>query len=330
MRRESIGQPSLNKLAVPLVERLIRDAEPLRIRIIHSEVGAVVIDAGIDCRGGIEAGRRITEICMGGLGQVRIVESPRFANWSWHVNVGATDPVLACLGSQLAGWQLTHGEGKHGFFALGSGPGRSLARKEPLFERLGYADNAESACLVLEVDRQPPTPLIERTANACGVAPERMTLILTPTRSLAGGVQIVGRVLEVALHKLHQLEFPVERVVDGCGSAPLPPPAPSFVAAMGRTNDAIIFGGSVHLYVEGPEEEARNLAQRMPSSASRDYGRPFAEIFQAYNGNFYDIDPLLFSPARVSITALETGRTFQAGALDEKLLDRSFGDGQRA
>jgi methenyltetrahydromethanopterin cyclohydrolase len=330
MTATALRQPSLNKLTAPLVERLIRDAESLRIRIIHCETGAVLIDAGIDCRGGIEAGRRITEICMGGLGQVRIGESSRFAKWSWHVDIGASDPVLACLGSQLAGWQLTHGESKQGFYALGSGPGRSLARKEPLFEHLGYADNAESTCLILEVDRLPPAALIEKAANACGVAPERLTLILTPTRSLAGAVQIVGRVLEVALHKLHQLEFPLERVVDGCGSAPLPPPAPSFVAAMGRTNDAIIFGGSVHLFVSGPEEEARKLAERMPSSASRDYGRPFADIFQAYKGNFYDIDPLLFSPARVSITALDSGRTFQAGTLDEQLLDRSFGDGQRA
>ena len=330
MSAATVSRPSVNRLAASLVEHLIRDAEALRIDVKHDAAGAVVIDAGINCRGGIEAGRRIAEICMGGLGKVRIAESPRFARWSWQVEAGSTDPVLACLGSQLAGWQLSHGEGKQGFFALGSGPGRALALKEPLFEDLGYADEAESTCLVLEVDKRPPTALIEKAALACGVAPERLTLILTPTRSLAGTVQIVGRVLEVALHKLHQLRFPLERVVDGMGAAPLPPPAPSFIAAMGRTNDAIIYGGAVHLFVTGPEGEAGNLAEAMPSRASRDYGRPFAEVFQAYKGNFYDIDPLLFSPARVTVTALDSGRTFHAGAFDEALLDRSFGDAGRS
>jgi methenyltetrahydromethanopterin cyclohydrolase len=263
---------------------------------------------------------------MPALGQVRIAQRARFGRWPRLVDVGTTDPELACLASQLAGWQLSHGEGEQAYFALGSGPGRALARKEPLFEQLGYADRADSACLVLEVDKRPPEALIAKAAEACGVAPGKLTLILTPTRSLAGTVQIVARVLEVALHKVHQLGFPLARVVDGLGAAPLPPPAPSFIPAMGRTNDAIIYGGSVHLFVAGPEAEAHKLAEAMPSRASRDYGKPFAEIFQAYKGNFYDIDPLLFSPARVMVTALETGNSFHAGSLDEKLLDRSFAD----
>jgi methenyltetrahydromethanopterin cyclohydrolase len=322
--------PSVNRLAAPLVERLIRDADALRIRVERSETGAVVIDAGIDCPGGIEAGRRIAEICMGGLGQVRIGPSERFKRWGWQVEVGSTDPILACLASQLAGWQLSDGEGKQAFFALGSGPGRALARKEPLFEHLAYADQAENACLVLEVDKRPPPTLMEKAATACGLAPERLTLILTPTRSLAGVVQIVGRSLEVALHKLHHLKFPLDRVIDGLAAAPLAPPAPSFVAAMGRTNDAIIYGGMVHLFVTGPDDDARNLAEDLPSSKSRDHGRPFAEIFKAYKGNFYDIDPLLFSPARATITALDSGRSFAAGEFHEALLDRSFGHGEGA
>jgi methenyltetrahydromethanopterin cyclohydrolase len=299
----------------------------LRLGVERSPAGAILVDGGIDRLGGIEAGRRIAEICMGGLGQVRIVEGTGLKRWPWCVNVGSTDPVLACLGSQLAGWQLSHGTGTDGFFALGSGPARALARKEPLFEHLDYADRADNACLVLEVDKRPPAPLVEMAAQACGVAPERLTLILTPTQSLAGTVQIVARALEVALHKLLHLKFPLERVVDGLASAPLPPPTPSFVAAMGRTNDAIIYGGSVHLFVSGPEDDARALAEQLPSRASRDHGRPFAEVFQAYKGNFYEIDALLFSPARVIVTALESGRSFRSGALDEALIDLSFGDG---
>ena len=166
---------------------------------------------------------------------------------------------------------------------------------------------------------------MEKIARDCGIEPAGLTLILTPTRSLAGTVQIVARVLEVALHKAHTLGFDLKDIRDGLGSAPLPPPAPDFVTAMGRTNDAILFAGQVHLFVAGPDDAARDLAEGLPSSASRDYGRPFAEVFKAVKYDFFQIDPLLFSPARIRVTALESGRTFAAGRLDPDLLAISFG-----
>jgi methenyltetrahydromethanopterin cyclohydrolase len=318
------GTPSLNRLSAPLVRSLIDDAESLRLAVGRTE-GAIIIDAGIASRGGLEAGRRIAEICMGGLGRVELTAGSPFDRWPWMINVHSAQPVLACLGSQLAGWRLSDGEGEDAYYALGSGPGRALAVKEPLFEELGYRDSADSTCLVLEVDKPPPAALVTAAARDCKVAPENLTLVLTPTHSLAGTVQIVARVLEVALHKVHQLGFPLDRVVDGMGAAPLPPPIPDFVDAMGRTNDAIIYGGTVHLFVTGPDAEARKLAEDLPSASSRDYGRPFAEIFRGYKGDFYAMDPMLFSPARVTVTALDSGNSFHAGRLDESLLNRSFG-----
>jgi methenyltetrahydromethanopterin cyclohydrolase len=318
---------SLNGRAAALVRQLVEDARALRIRSEKTREGAVIVDGGIDCPGGLEAGLRIAEICLAGLGKVQLTAGGPFARWPWTLNVHTSDPVLACLGSQLAGWQLTVGEGKNAFYALGSGPGRALAAKEELFDELGYRDQADSACLVLEVDKRPPAALIEKVVRDCGIQADKLTLILTPTHSLAGTVQIVARVLEVALHKLHELHFPLDRVVDGMGAAPLPPPAPSFVEAMGRTNDAIIYGGSVQLFVRGPDAEAKKLAQDLPSVGSRDYGRPFAEIFKAYKGDFYAMDRLLFSPALVTVTALDSGRSFTGGQLNAALLDKSFGDG---
>lgn len=321
---ENKNWPSVGALAAPLARRLIDDQRALGIAAERQPLGHTLIDAGIDCPGGIEAGLRIAEICMAGLGRARLATSAHFRVWNWSLEVHAANPVLACLGSQYAGWSLSHGKGKGAFHALGSGPARALAAKEPLFETLGYRDRAETAVLVLEVGQRPPEPLIEKVIRDCGVAAENLVVILTPTKSLAGTVQVVARVLEVALHKVHELGFPLERVVDGMGRAPLPPPAASLVAAMGRTNDAIIGGGWVHLFVGGPEQEARELAERLPSSTSRDYGKPFAEIFSDVKGDFYAIDPMLFSPARVTVSALETGASFHAGQLDEALVDRSF------
>jgi len=318
----------LNHRASALVQTLVDDADLLRIRVSRLASGTRVIDAGIDVPGGLEAGRLVGELCLGGLGRVSLAGAGPVADWPVSVQVHTCDPVLACLGSQYAGWSLSHGEGKGAFHALGSGPARAMARKErELFAELGVADDGDSACLVLEVDKTPPVEIAEKVATACGIDPEGLTLVLTPTRSLAGTVQVVARVLEVALHKAHELHFPLERIVDGSGTAPLPPPAADFLTAMGRTNDAILFGGSVVLYVSGPDEAAEALCRELPSSASRDYGRPFAEVFKAYGYDFFQIDPMLFSPARVTVTALDSGNSFRSGHLDRGLLEQSFGTG---
>ncbi len=316
---------SINTLAGQIVDRMTANAAKLRISVSKGDAGETVIDAGKNAPGGIEAGLALAEICLGGLGNVSL--SPAGANpkWPFELCVHTADPVTACLASQYAGWALSHGEGKSAFFALGSGPGRALARKEPLFSELAYRDKAPRAILVLESDHAPPREITEKVAQDCSVSLENVTFIFAPTQSLAGSVQVVARVLEVALHKAHELKFPLERIVDGIASAPLSPPHPDFVQAMGRTNDAIIYGGKAHLFVTGPAAEAKELAEKLPSTTSRDHGRPFAEVFKAYKGDFYKIDPSLFSPARAIVTAVETGETFHAGAIDHKLLDASFG-----
>jgi methenyltetrahydromethanopterin cyclohydrolase len=316
---------SVNAAAWSLIETMRADADTLRVAVAHGAAGEILLDAGASAMGGIAAGLRLAEICMGGLGTVRIGADTGLTRWPWGVTVRSSQPVVACLASQYAGWSLQGGEGAHAFFALGSGPARALARQEELFAELTYRDNADRAVLVLESAAPPPRDVVLKVAQACGVAPAALAVAYAPTQSLAGGVQVVARVLEVALHKAHALRFPLDRVLDGMGVAPLPPPHPDFVTAMGRTNDAIIFGGRVHLFVAGPADDARELAERLPASVSRDYGRPFADTFRAAGGDFYAIDPMLFSPAEVIVTAMEQGRSFRAGKLDPEPLDTSFG-----
>jgi len=323
--RSTLPRADVSRASRPLVKRLVDEADRLRVGVSHLDNGTCVVDAGIEAPGGLEAGRLIAEICMGGLGTVHLRASTAFRQWAWQVDVHASDPVTACLGSQYAGWSLSHGQGKGAFHALGSGPARSIGSKEELFKELDYRNPAGNTALVLEVDKLPPPEVVEKILNYCGIAPAQLTLILTPTSSLAGGVQIVGRVLEVALHKVHALHFPLEKIRDGAGTAPVPPPSADFISAMGRTNDAILFGGFVQLYVEASDDEARELAEKMPSSASRDFGKPFGQVFKEVKYDFYQIDPMLFSPARVAVTAVKSGRTFHAGALREDLLDQSFG-----
>jgi methenyltetrahydromethanopterin cyclohydrolase len=152
-----------------------------------------------------------------------------------------------------------------------------------------------------------------------------LTLVMAPTASMAGGVQIAARVVETALHKLHELDFDVRRVVAGFGSCPLPPVADDDMAALGRTNDAVLYGGQVHLTVESDDDDAlRELVERLPASASSDYGEPFGKIFKDAKYDFYAIDPLLFSPAQIRLTSVGSGRSFEAGAVNLEVLERSF------
>lgn len=313
---------SINQLTQPLVDQLIRDAEAYRVAVTRHACGALMIDAGIDARGGLEAGRLIAEICMGGLGRVGLTSNA--GTWPLNASVHSLEPVISCLGSQYAGWSLSHGEGKGAFYALGSGPARAIAQREELFKELNYRDRAQRTCIVLEVDKQPPQEIMEKVARDCGIACADLTVILTPTRSLAGTVQIVARVLEVALHKAHALKFPLEQIVDGAGSAPLPPPAPDFVKAIGRTNDAILFAGAVQLFVDCSDDAARTLAEQLPSTQSRDYGKPFAEVFKAVKYDFYQIDPQLFAPAEVLVSNVATGNSFRAGKRNDELMNKSF------
>ncbi|HEY1735769.1 MAG TPA: methenyltetrahydromethanopterin cyclohydrolase [Methylovirgula sp.] len=312
---------SVNSRARVLVEKMIAEADRLRVTVSKGSRGETLIDAGVATKGGIDAGLMIAKICLGGLGHIDLTPYAGVPRWPFHLTVRTTDPVIACLASQYAGWSLSHGD----FHALGSGPGRALACKEPLFHDLNYKDHADCATLVLESEKPPPAEVVDKVAQECGVKPERLTFIYAPTHSLAGGVQVVARVLEVALHKVHELKFPLANVIDGLASAPLSPPHPDFVTAMGRTNDAIIYGGLAHLYVTGPAAAARDLAKALPSSTSRDHGKPFAETFKAFNYDFYKVDPMLFSPAVALVTAVETGETFRAGHISLDLLDASFG-----
>ncbi|GGA58883.1 methenyltetrahydromethanopterin cyclohydrolase [Nitratireductor aestuarii] len=310
------GSAFLNERANTIADGMVHEAERLRIAVAKGPLDCRLIDAGAKVRGSIEAGLRIAEICMGGLGTVKLAMGPS-EPWALNIEVRSSQPVLACLGSQYAGWNLSEGK----YFAMGSGPVRVLAGVEPLFEILTYREQASHSVVVLETADPPPEALVRKVSKASGVTPENLTFIYAPTQSLAGTIQIVARVLEVALHKAKDIDFPIDDIVEGIARAPVPAPHPDFMQAMGRTNDAIIYGGLAQLFVTGPLDAARELAQKLPSSSSRDYGEPFTKVFERFKGDFYAIDPLLFSPAEVIVTSMETGETFRTGARDFGRLD---------
>ena len=311
---------SLNDRAHELADGLAADADALRAAVTTLPNGARLIDCGSAVPGGLEAGRRFAQICMGGLGAVAFAPLVLDGRWLPGLTVVTDHPALACLGSQYAGWRLD----RDGYFAMASGPGRALIRAEELYDDLEVAERAQAAVLCLETRDPPPAEIADYVAERAGVDAARLTLAFAPTASLAGGVQVAARVVETALHKLHELEFDVGRVVSGFGTCPLPPVSRTDPEAIGRTNDAVLYGGQVELIVDAPDEELEDLVPRLPASASRDHGEPFGEVLERAGWDFYAIDPLLFSPAEVRLTSVPTGRSFSAGGADVGVLERSF------
>lgn len=311
----------LNRSALQEAEVLVRAAERHRAVVSQAEGGGRILDCGVETPGGLAAGLGLARICLAGLADVSLIPCTRDLPASLDVLVATDHPIAACLASQYAGWQIQVGS----YFAMGSGPMRAIAGREPVFETIGLRETPSAAIGVLEAEKLPPPEVFAYLAEKLRLPTEAITLAVAPVTSIAGVTQVVARSLETALHKLHELHFDLSRVISGTGVAPLPPPHPKMMTSMGRTNDAILYGGDVTLYVRGDDASLIEIGARLPSSSSRDYGMPFAELFKKYDHDFYKVDPLLFSPARVTIVNLDSGRTHLFGSLAPELCARSFG-----
>ncbi|MCD6555412.1 MAG: methenyltetrahydromethanopterin cyclohydrolase [Anaerolineae bacterium] len=326
---------SVNERAAEILRRMVAQAEVLGVAVHTLSNGATVIDAGIKVAGSFAAGKLFAEACLGGLGEVEFARlsfpsppKPVLSKveglggiegglWLPGVSVRVEHPAIACMAAQYAGWAVKRGK----FFAMGSGPARALYAGEELFERLSYRDQAEVAVLLLEGRKLPDEEVAEYVAGKCGVDAANLALAIAPTASLVGSVQVAARVVETGLHKLTELGFDVEQIVAGFGTCPLAPVAGDDLQAIGLTNDAVLYGGQAYYAVQTSDEALEAIIEQVPSSASRDYGTPFYELFQRY-GDFYQIDPMLFSPAEVTFNNLSTGRTFHAGGVNVELLRR--------
>lgn len=310
----------LNRRALALCEQLAAEGATHGVTVHTLRCGTRLVDCGIAASGSPVAAVMLARICLAGLADVS-VRDPVTEVGPWEqIEVATQQPIAACLASQYAGWEVRHDS----YFAMGSGPMRAAAAREPLFADIGYRETAESCVGVLEASTAPPDEVCAEIAAKCGITPNRLTLLVAPTDSLCGRVQIVARSVETALHKLHELGFSLDRINAGLGTAPLPPPAGDGFAALGRTNDSVLYGARVILEVTGDDDSLKEIGPQVPSSASRDYGRPFAEVLAEYEHDFYRVDPLLFSPAWIELANLESGHRFAFGSMNRDVLAKSF------
>ncbi len=317
----------LNEAGYAIAEDLVRRSAELAATVPPTG-GVCVVDCGVKARGSDEAGLMMARVALGGAGEVALHAAgcalEATAAWPecpWPtVIVSSSHPVSACLAAQYAGWKVA----SDSYFAMASGPIRAAIGREPLFDTIGMRERTDVAVGLLESSHLPPEAICRELAAAAGVVPQKLTLLVARTASAAGTLQVVARSLETALHKLHDLGFDLGRIRSGSGKAPLPPVPDNDLVAIGRTNDAILYGASVVLEVTGDDASLATIGARAVSRGSPAFGQPFLSIFEAAGRDFYAIDPALFAPARLELVNLETGKRHTFGKLEPEIVATSF------
>jgi methenyltetrahydromethanopterin cyclohydrolase len=314
---------SVNQMAWKKAQKFIDNPELYGVTISKSTASATIVDAGVKSPGGFQAGKLLTELCMGCAGKAQLGFKTYGDLTFPSITITSDHPAIAMLGSQFAGWRIK----EENNIAIGSGPARALALKpKDVFEEIGYKDASDKAVLTLESNQLPSDMLIEKVTTSCNIKAENLLVVVAPTSSIAGLTQVTGRIVEVGIHKLRTLGLDPKVIRNASGYAPIPPLGTDFEVAMARTNDAILYGGTVYCTVDYEDEaKLQTLVQQAPSKTSKDYGKPFLQIFREADKDFYKIDHGLFAPAVIMVNNAKTGRTFKAGEINPKVLAQSLG-----
>jgi len=308
---------SINRTAIELVDEALDFAGELDVVGYELDNGATVVDFGIDAAGGVEAGLLLAEIQTAGLANLRTRMGELAGAPRQYVELSTDHPAVALLCSQKAGWEVTT---ESGFEGLGSGPARALVGRETEFERVGYYDSAEFATLAIESTTLPDEEVAEQVAELAEVDAEGVFLPTFATGSTAGSVTTAARAAELAVFRLLEVGYEPTDVLHASGSAPLAPPTRDETEAMGRTNDALAYGGEVHLQVARDDDRFGEIV----STASDEYGTPFVDVFEDADWDFYDVPESVFAPAQVTVDVVD-GPVYTVGETDEELLAESFG-----
>ena len=313
---------SVNKLSMKYVSELIDHADEYRVKVEKLPCGATVIDTGLEAPGGYLAGLLLTKVCLGGLAECWLTYQA-YGDLELPSIVVATDhPALSLLGCQLAGWMVQVKEEK--FFAPCSGPARALALKpKKVFEKIGYRDEHGEAAIVMETAKKPSDAVAKKVAEDCKVDPRNLYMLLTTTSSMAGSVQVSGRVVETGLYRLEHLGLDPNKVVFGSGSAPIMPPHPDAGVATAKEEDALLYGGVACYVIDDDETRLKELAEKTPATAWSDYGKTSYEALKAVDFDWSKLDPSFFTIGKLELTCKGTGKTFVAGKVNPEVLKKS-------
>lgn len=315
---------SINQLSMQVVKEIIARQSDIGVKVVKLPCGTILIDMGLYAKGSFEAGVLFTRASLGdmatvNLGTWKLDESYSFGS----VELFVTEPLIACLGAQIAGWQLGKGE----FATIGSGPARAQAviPTDIYLDMTPYRDQYQEVVLCIQGVRYPDDAIALEVARACKVTPENVYLLLAPSASIVGSIQVAARMVEQVCHKMHEKGFEVSRVVTARGVAPIAPLVMDEVKAIGRINDAILYGGEAEFWVDAEDDEIVALVTRLVSKTSSPYYPAlFGEVFEKVGRDFYKIDHDFHSIAKIQIHNVKTGKSLAAGEINRDVIRKSF------
>jgi methenyltetrahydromethanopterin cyclohydrolase len=208
--------------------------------------------------------------------------------------------AIATLGCQMAGWSINIA----GDNAMGSGPARILARKPGnIFEKISYKEKSENAALILESNRIPDLDSCRYIMEK--IDPKNMAIATFKGDSEVGLLNVLARVVEIAVYRLNFLGYDVRNIASAKGSVEIPRECD-----MCSANDALIYNSKVELEVNSWD---KTLTEKCVSTSCKSYGQKFKEIYDKAHCDFYRIDESIFAPAKIIVKEINSAKTHKAG-----------------
>ena len=317
---------SVNKLAMKIVRKIIKEKETLHVGVTTLENGSTVIDMGVNYTGGYQAAKHLAEVTLGGLGYLQYgnfdldgIELPQ-------AEIYVDSPVIACLSCQLSGWPLPELKTDN-IVPLISGPIRTIVKEDKFAKAFPYEDRSDEVAAALQGGLLPDVRLTDYLASKSGVTPDKVYVLSAATGSLAGMVNVVARTLETSLWRLHELGFNPEKVISAWGKAPIPPIAKDEYTSMIRSNTYVYYGGSVGLTVDCDDREITDILTRITLSpeTTEQYGIPFGKLLAEANGNIFEMTKFVHSVTKVIFYNVRSGNIFTYGNIDFEVLKKCLG-----
>jgi len=306
---------SLNKQSQAILNTLIQNAESLQVKVHKLSNGTRVVDAGVNVPGSLRAGLLISRVALGGLGEVTMTEEEYDGLNLPTVHVMVDQPALSLFCCQYPVPTIPLGAYK----GIWSGPGKiHLRQPKQVFNLIDYSEPSKVAVFLVQSDQLPDSKVTSSLAKLCRVEPSQLSLVVVPTQSVAGAVQVAARVLEDPLGRaVKVLHYPLNRIKAMVGSAPLSPVYAGIWRKPGLTTDDMLFYASrITFFIEArPSDDLQNLAMNLTSAVLPRFGMSFYEMLKEVDFVFERLDSPSYASASITIYDMTSGRLYQAGRL---------------
>lgn len=318
---------SVNEAAARIIEQeVLPKADRLNIVVRTLNNGAIVLDMGIQAKGGFRAGKYFAEIGMGGLGKLTYGMIQLDNYLVPGLRVFTENPGVCEMSSYVAATKVSW----KGSVQVVSGPVRSICGSDAFARAMDYRDpEPRKAVAGVQTTEMPDEELAEEIASACGTSAKRLYIMAARTGCMAGAVQVCARNVEQALPTVYDRGFTMSQILEGNAATPLVCVVDDEAVAYGRVNDCLIYGQETNLTVRCRDEEILAMLDEIPFSKNTAiYGRPFQELFAECKNNWAYVPRDWDAPCKINFFNAVTGNSYTTGKIGNQPLERAFlGDG---